>query len=35
MAGYMIASLPVIFLFLFLSSMKLFIKGLTAGAVKG
>jgi len=33
MAGYMIASLPVIFLFL--SSMKLFIKGLTAGAVKG
>jgi ABC-type glycerol-3-phosphate transport system permease component len=33
MAGYMIASLPVIFIFL--SSMKLFIKGLTAGAVKG
>lgn len=33
MAGYMIASLPVIFLFL--SSMKLFIKGLTSGAVKG
>lgn len=33
MAGYAIASLPIIVLFLF--SMKLFIKGLTEGATKG
>ena len=33
MAGYTIASLPLIVLFLF--SMRLFVKGLTAGAVKG
>lgn len=33
MAGYTIASLPLIILFLF--SMKLFIKGLSAGAIKG
>ncbi|MDX6765804.1 MAG: ABC transporter permease subunit [Candidatus Methylacidiphilales bacterium] len=33
MAGYAIASLPVIFLFSF--SMKLFTRGLTEGAVKG
>ena len=33
MAGYAIASIPVIVLFVF--SMKLFIKGLTEGAVKG
>jgi ABC-type glycerol-3-phosphate transport system permease component len=33
MAGYAIASIPVIILFVF--AMKLFIKGLTEGAVKG
>ena len=33
MAGYTIASLPLIVLFLF--CMRLFVKGLTAGAVKG
>jgi ABC-type glycerol-3-phosphate transport system permease component len=33
MAGYAIASIPIIVLFIF--SMKLFIKGLTEGAVKG
>lgn len=33
MAGYTIASLPLIILFLF--CMRLFVKGLTAGAVKG
>ncbi len=33
MAGYAIASIPIIILFIF--SMKLFIKGLTEGAVKG
>ena len=33
MAGYAIASIPIIILFVF--SMKLFIKGLTEGAVKG
>jgi multiple sugar transport system permease protein len=33
MAGYAIASIPVIILFLF--SMKLFVEGLTEGAVKG
>lgn len=33
MAGYAIASLPVIILFIF--SMKLFIRGMTEGAVKG
>ena len=33
MAGYAIASIPVIILFTF--SMKLFVKGLTEGAVKG
>ena len=33
MAGYAIASIPVIVLFTF--SMKLFVKGLTEGAVKG
>jgi len=33
MAGYTLASLPIIILFMF--SMKLFVKGLTEGAVKG
>ena len=33
MAGYTLASLPVVILFVF--SMKLFVKGLTEGAVKG
>jgi ABC-type glycerol-3-phosphate transport system permease component len=33
MAGYAIASIPIIILFIF--SMKLFIKGMTEGAVKG
>ncbi|MBN1268257.1 MAG: carbohydrate ABC transporter permease, partial [Kiritimatiellae bacterium] len=33
MAGYAIASIPIIILFVF--SMKLFIRGLTEGAVKG
>jgi ABC-type glycerol-3-phosphate transport system permease component len=33
MAGYAIASIPIIILFMF--SMKLFIKGMTEGAVKG
>ncbi len=33
MAGYAIASIPIIILFVF--SMKLFIKGLTEGAIKG
>ena len=33
MAGYAMASIPIIILFIF--SMKLFIKGLTEGAVKG
>ena len=33
MAGYAIASIPIIILFVL--SMKLFIKGLTEGAVKG
>jgi multiple sugar transport system permease protein len=33
MAGYAIASVPVIILFVF--SMKLFVRGLTEGAVKG
>jgi len=33
MAGYAIASIPIILLFIF--SMKLFIRGLTEGAVKG
>lgn len=33
MAGYAISSLPLLLIFLF--SMKLFVKGMTAGAVKG
>ena len=33
MAGYTIASIPLIIIFLL--SMRLFIKGLTEGAVKG
>ncbi|MGF1530441.1 MAG: carbohydrate ABC transporter permease [Puniceicoccaceae bacterium] len=33
MAGYAIASVPLLFLFVF--SMKLFVRGLSAGAVKG
>ncbi len=33
MAGYAFASIPVILLFIF--SMKLFVRGLTEGAVKG
>jgi len=33
MAGYTIASIPIIILFIF--SMKLFIRGLTEGAIKG
>jgi ABC-type glycerol-3-phosphate transport system permease component len=33
MAGYAIASVPLVILFLF--TMRLFVKGLTAGAVKG
>jgi ABC-type glycerol-3-phosphate transport system permease component len=33
MAGYAMASIPIILLFLF--SMKLFVRGLTEGAVKG
>jgi len=33
MAGYALASIPVIILFAF--SMKLFVKGMTEGAVKG
>lgn len=33
MAGYAIASIPIVILFIF--SMKLFIKGMTEGAVKG
>lgn len=33
MAGYTISSIPLIILFLF--TMKLFVKGLTAGAIKG
>jgi ABC-type glycerol-3-phosphate transport system permease component len=33
MAGYAMASLPIIVLFI--SSMKLFVRGLTEGAVKG
>jgi len=33
MAGYAIASVPVIILFIL--SMKLFVKGMTDGAVKG
>ena len=33
MAGYALASLPIIILFIF--SMKLFVRGLTEGAVKG
>lgn len=33
MAGYAIASIPLLFLFLF--SMKLFVRGLSAGAIKG
>jgi ABC-type glycerol-3-phosphate transport system permease component len=33
MAGFAIASIPVVVLFIF--SMKLFIKGMTEGAVKG
>jgi ABC-type glycerol-3-phosphate transport system permease component len=33
MADYTIASLPLVILFLF--CMKLFIKGLSAGAIKG
>lgn len=33
MAGYAIASIPLIILFLF--TMRLFVKGLAAGAVKG
>jgi len=32
-AGYALASLPIIVLFVF--SMKLFVRGLTEGAVKG
>ena len=33
MAGYTLASLPVVILFIF--SMKLFVRGLTEGGVKG
>jgi len=33
MAGYTLSSIPLILLFLF--TMKLFVKGLAAGAVKG
>ena len=33
MAGYALASIPIIILFVF--SMKLFVRGLTEGAVKG
>ncbi len=33
MAGYALASIPIILLFIF--SMKLFVRGLTEGAVKG
>ena len=33
MAGYTISSIPLIILFLF--TMRLFVKGLAAGAVKG
>jgi ABC-type glycerol-3-phosphate transport system permease component len=33
MAGYTISSIPLVLLFLF--TMKLFVKGLTAGAIKG
>ena len=33
MAGYTIASIPIIILFVF--SMRLFIRGLTEGAIKG
>jgi ABC-type glycerol-3-phosphate transport system permease component len=33
MAGYTIASIPIIILFVF--SMKLFVRGLTEGAIKG
>ena len=33
MAGYSIAAIPLVLIFLF--TMRLFVKGLTAGAVKG
>jgi ABC-type glycerol-3-phosphate transport system permease component len=33
MAGYALASIPIILLFIF--SMKLFVRGLTEGAIKG
>jgi ABC-type glycerol-3-phosphate transport system permease component len=33
MAGYAVASVPLVVLFLF--TMRLFVKGLAAGAVKG
>jgi multiple sugar transport system permease protein len=33
MAGYSIASLPLVLIFLF--TMKLFVRGMTSGAVKG
>jgi len=33
MAGYSIASVPLVILFLF--AMRLFVKGLAAGAIKG
>ena len=33
MAGYTVASLPLIVMFLF--CMKLFVRGLSAGAIKG
>lgn len=33
MAGFTIASIPLVLIFLF--TMRLFVKGLTAGAVKG
>ena len=33
MAGFTIASIPLVVIFLF--TMRLFVKGLTAGAIKG
>jgi ABC-type glycerol-3-phosphate transport system permease component len=33
MAGYTISSIPLVIIFLF--TMKMFVKGLSAGAVKG
>jgi multiple sugar transport system permease protein len=33
MAGYSIAAIPLVLIFLF--TMRLFVKGLTAGAIKG